>query len=225
MPAAARTPRVIAHRGSHGPSAPENTLAAFEAALTLGAEMIELDVRRTADGALVVFHDPIIRRAALDTITHAELCALSGLAVPQLPEVLDWARGRIAVDVELKEDGYVPEVAPLLEAFVAGGGELLVTSFTDPVLTQLPPGLPRGLILTLTALGAPGRARACGAGTLVVERKLATEPVLAASAAAGLEILIWDYLPASDGGLLADPRIAGVITDDVARTLALRAGA
>ena len=53
--------RIIAHRGAWGtaaPSAPaENTLEAFEAAIALGADMIELDVRRTRDGHLIVFHD------------------------------------------------------------------------------------------------------------------------------------------------------------------------
>ena len=51
---------VIAHRGAWGPASPaaaaENTLEAFEAAIALGADMIELDVRRTRDSQLVVFH-------------------------------------------------------------------------------------------------------------------------------------------------------------------------
>jgi glycerophosphoryl diester phosphodiesterase len=60
LPAAAR-PLVIAHRGGAG-LAPENTMQAFERARSLGVDVIELDVRSTADGALVVFHDSAVDR-------------------------------------------------------------------------------------------------------------------------------------------------------------------
>lgn len=196
-------------------------MEAFEVALAAGADMIEFDVRRTADEKLVVFHDPTIRRTALDQLTHAELCDQAGIPVPRLEEVLEWAPGRIALDVELKEDGYVERAGQLLDGFLAAGGELIVTSFTDPVLAQLP-RLRTGLLLSFTALGAGGRAKAVGASALVVERKLLAEPVFADAAAHELELLVWDYLPASDTALLADGRVAGVITDDVTGALAAR---
>ena len=53
----AQAPLIIAHRGAWQ-SAPQNSLRAFETAIELGCDAVELDVRRTADGRLVVLHDP-----------------------------------------------------------------------------------------------------------------------------------------------------------------------
>jgi len=87
------TPLVIAHRGASW-DAPENTLAAFEHAIAVGADFVELDVHAARDGELVVVHDA--PRATL-----AELRARRP-EVPTLDEVVAALRGRIGVMVELK---------------------------------------------------------------------------------------------------------------------------
>jgi glycerophosphoryl diester phosphodiesterase len=112
-------PLVIAHRGTHGAGVAENTLAAFRQAAALGADMIELDVRLAADGELVVFHDEKVGPDAVGSLTLAALRERSETDIPRLTEVLDWASGRIGLDVELKEDGYVDRVAELLAVFAA----------------------------------------------------------------------------------------------------------
>jgi glycerophosphoryl diester phosphodiesterase len=219
------TPSVIAHRGVHS-GAIENTMQAFELALAAGAEMIELDVRRSGDGQLAILHDYSHAAVALDSCPLDEFASRTGLRPPLLSEVLDWAAGRIALDVELKEDGYAEQVVPLLEAFVAGGGELLVTSFLDPLLArlaQLSPTLRLGLLLELTAQRAPERAAAAGAGTVLPEMKLVDEQLIATLTGAGLELVVWDFMAADHAALLADARVAGVITDDVAGALVARA--
>ncbi|MGB1719693.1 MAG: glycerophosphodiester phosphodiesterase, partial [Candidatus Latescibacterota bacterium] len=76
-------PLRIAHRGASGRGlAPENTLAAFEKALDIGVDMLEIDVRVTGDGQLIVLHDPsldrttdcegIVREMGLDEIRQAD---------------------------------------------------------------------------------------------------------------------------------------------------------
>lgn len=77
-------PLVIAHRGASW-DLPENTLPAFERAIEVGADFVELDVHASRDGELVVCHDPPRSRD-----------------VPTLTEVLELCRGRIGVMVELK---------------------------------------------------------------------------------------------------------------------------
>ena len=79
------TPFVIAHRGASW-DLPENTLPAFERAIEVGADFIELDVRARPDGELVVTHDPPRGR----------------LELPTLAEAVALARGRIGLMVELK---------------------------------------------------------------------------------------------------------------------------
>jgi len=219
-------PRVIAHRGVHSGAATENTMAAFELALAAGAEMIELDVRRTGDDQLAILHDYDHAGVPLDSCSLAEFEQRTGFRPPLLAEVLEWAAGRIALDVELKEDGYAEQVAPMLEAFAAAGGELLVTSFLDPLLArvaQIAPALELGLLLEFTAMGAAERARAAGANTVLPQMKLATEPLIAEIIGAGFELVVWDFMAAEHAPLLSDARVTGVITDDVPGALAARA--
>jgi glycerophosphoryl diester phosphodiesterase len=94
---------VIAHRGASADER-ENTIPAFERAIQLGAEYVELDVQVAADGALVVFHDrdlgrltplrgPVRRRTAAELREHG---------IPMLEEVVELARGRAGVMAELK---------------------------------------------------------------------------------------------------------------------------
>src|SRR3954469_14433888 len=75
LPVMSRKPLVLGHRGASA-AAPENTVAAFARARELGADGVELDVRRSADGVLVVHHDPDLRDAGpIKAMTLAELRA------------------------------------------------------------------------------------------------------------------------------------------------------
>lgn len=218
-------PSVIAHRGAWGSGVPENSLAAFERAIDLGADMIELDVRRTRDGELAIFHDAGIAAAPVGTLTRPEIEDRAGVLPPLLEEALELARGRIALDVELKEDGYVDEPADLLAGFAANGGDLIVTSFLDPVLaqlTELTPQLSRGLVLARSSERARERANACGATIVLPKMRLVDEASLAELSGAGLTVIVWDFMAAEHAALLSDPRISGVITDDVPGALAAR---
>ncbi|MBC8075949.1 MAG: glycerophosphodiester phosphodiesterase [Chloroflexales bacterium] len=115
---------VIAHRGASA-HAPENTLRAFALAHTQGADMIELDVHRSADGALVVFHDNTTERwdgrtRAVADCTLADLRALDigGEQVPTLDETCAFARDAgIALNVELKQPDIVPAAVALLRRY------------------------------------------------------------------------------------------------------------
>jgi glycerophosphoryl diester phosphodiesterase len=216
-------PLVIAHRGVHNSGLPENTMAAFQAALDAGADMIELDVRRTGAGELAILHDHAIGKVALDSCSLDEFEAQTGFRPPLLTEVLDWANSKIDLDVELKEDGYIAQLVPLLLEFAGGNNDLIVTSFLDPVLTQLherAPGLQLGLLLAWTADRFEQRAYACGAKTVLPEMKLVDEAIIAAAGNAGLDLIVWDFLAAAHPQLLADSRVKGVITDDVAAAFA-----
>jgi glycerophosphoryl diester phosphodiesterase len=106
----------IAHRGASG-SAPEHTRAAFERALALGVDMIELDVQLSRDGELVVMHDPDLDRttsghgavrahefAALKVLDAGSWFApeFAGERVLNLREVLQLVRGRARLNTEIK---------------------------------------------------------------------------------------------------------------------------
>jgi glycerophosphoryl diester phosphodiesterase len=221
---AGQPPTVVAHRGAWGPGVRENSLAAFERAIELGADMIEFDVRRTRDGQLIIFHDAKLAGRAVAELTRSDVAAETGSLPPLLDDVLELAAGRIALAVELKED-VVGRVATRLAGFAAGGGRLIVISFLDRVLerlTELTPQVPRGLLLEHSAHRASARARACGATAVLPEMKLASEPVIAEISGAGLSLVVWDFLASEHAALLSDVRVGGVITDDVPGALAAR---
>src|SRR5919204_158423 len=125
---------VIAHRGAWGPAAPsapvENTLEAFEAAIALGADMIELDVRRTRDGRLVAFHDARVKTVPTGSLRYDALKAKGTKSRPPLlQDVLELTKDRIALNLEIKEPGYVAQIIALLRPF--GLENCLLSSFLD----------------------------------------------------------------------------------------------
>lgn len=151
-------PTGFAHRGLHcGPQVPENSLVAFAAALEAGAG-IECDLRLTADGHVVVFHDSDGRRMCGSPVrigdsTLADLPRLKvgGHPIPTLGALLAMVSGRAPLLLEAKVDGDIRRWAPALERALAGyGGPYGVMSF-DARLPRLlktnMPGVRRGLVV------------------------------------------------------------------------------
>ena len=146
-------PRVWAHRGDSAHQV-ENTLEAFAVARDAGADGVELDVRLTRDGEVVVFHDDDLSRLAgrperVDALTLAELREVrlaGGERVPTLREVLDPWRD-LDVNVEIKSPGAGKAGAlPALVARIVGdagaAGRVLVSSFDPWALVQMHTALP-----------------------------------------------------------------------------------
>src|SRR5262249_11539313 len=126
---------VVAHRGCHNPvpaqglgPAPENSRAALDRCVALGVDMMEVDIRQAADGALVVMHDATVDRTTdgagkVADLTLAQLRALrlrqnfggqmspalTDQRVLTLDELLDAAKGRILLNLDIKEEIY-PQV-------------------------------------------------------------------------------------------------------------------
>jgi len=103
-----RRPLRIGHRGAAA-HAPENTLASIEKAIEFGVDVVEIDVRRSLDGFLMIMHDARVdrttgRRGYVHELTRDEM---SG--VPTLADVIETVNGRAAVMVELKVRGIVGE--------------------------------------------------------------------------------------------------------------------
>jgi glycerophosphoryl diester phosphodiesterase len=98
-----KMPKIVAHRGA-SKSERENTLAAFHAASAQGADMVELDVRRSADGKLIIHHDPHVVTEAGTTHAIVELQAVDlPPHVCTLTQALDACVG-MEVNVEIKND-------------------------------------------------------------------------------------------------------------------------
>ena len=221
---------VIAHRGAWGTAVPntpaENTLEAFEAAIALGADMIELDVRRTRDGQLVVFHDARVKAVPTGSLRYDELTTKHKARPPLLQDVLKLTKDRISLNLEIKETGYIEETIALLRPF--GLERCLVSSFLDEVVREakaLAPELRTGLLVGAGFRKALStRLPATGADRLVLHRRLADATALARAAAAGVPCVIWTVNgPRALDRYLGHAAVEGVITDRPALALRRRA--
>jgi glycerophosphoryl diester phosphodiesterase len=151
-------PAGFAHRGLHyGPGFPENSLVAFAGALEMGAG-IECDLRLTADGQIIVFHDSDAWRicASPMKIARSSFAELSRLRVgehpiPTLSGLLSMVGGRVPLLLEVKVEKDIWRWPPALASALAGyRGRFGVMSF-DPRISRLMktnmPGVRRGLVI------------------------------------------------------------------------------
>ncbi len=119
---------VLGHRGSRVPG-PENTPAAVDAALAAGADGVEVDVRRSADGELVCVHEARLPRLGGRAVLRSTTSQLAARGVPRLAEVFDtWAgRGRIILEIKNQPgqpdfDAPREQTARMLAEFLRGRG-------------------------------------------------------------------------------------------------------
>lgn len=172
----------VGHRGAAGHE-PENTLRSIERAIDLGAELVEVDVQRTADGHLVLMHDKRVDRTTdgsgyVRDLTLAQIRALDaggGERVPTLGEALAAARGRVGLVLELITPGTAGEV---VAAVAAGGpdGEPIFASFHHAELVDVRRLRPESATLALLE-GIPVRPTAFATDAAVSHVGLALDSV------------------------------------------------
>ena len=182
---------VIAHRGYHA-AVPENTLAAFEAAVMAGVNGIETDVRISRDGLPVLMHDRIIASGqAVTDLARSEIERTLGYQVPTLDEALEHFPD-ILWNVEIKTIEALPVVMTVLEKHQAGR-RILVTSFLH----------------NLVATCASSLKVNCG--ILVAHRPRTLSSLLADFNLDGnprINHIVWDY-NVLDGALLEQAAVEG----------------
>ncbi len=172
-------PIVFAHRGASA-HAPENTIASFELALAQGADAIELDVKLSADGHVIVHHDPTVDRTTngkgkVKDLSLAELKKLDagsffaenfhGEKIPTLEEVFEVVGKRTFINVELMNyktprDHLVEAVCMLVKKHHMQK-RIIFSSFFSSNLTKARsylPDVPRGLLALNGLLGAWARS-------------------------------------------------------------------
>jgi glycerophosphoryl diester phosphodiesterase len=193
-------------------------------AIELGADGIEIDVRRTADGFLIVVHDARLGWRRVGRLTHDEVRnRMSAGQAPLLGDLLDAAAGQVLVDIELKEDGYVDEVVTLVEQHLPPDSYVF-TSFATGVLAQVKRHAPEtrtGLLLAPRAARlAARRLRETGADFLLPHVSLVRTGIIDWAAGQGLASWVWTVNDdAAIQALNTDPRVAALITDRPAGAL------
>ncbi len=146
----AHRPLIIAHRGGF-PQEPDNSAAAFQHAITVGADGLECDVRRTADGILVLTHDEAIRvNGRRIQISESSFSRLRDTMpwLLTLPEFLEAFGQKAAIlNVDLKARGFEAEVLDLLRQFEVVDRTVISTTSIESLrkLASLEPELRLGL--------------------------------------------------------------------------------
>jgi glycerophosphoryl diester phosphodiesterase len=223
-------PRIYAHRGARAQER-ENTVAAFSLAIAQGADGVELDVRKSGDGALIVHHED---RAGPGAPFITEDLATIKAATPWVP-TLDEAWLAIGDDalfnIEVKNVPGQADFDPsrvIAEDVVRWAEErgdterILVSSFDDlalAVVRDRAPSLATGL---LTAVGVPATdaieaARRDGHVSVHLPELMVIGDAAAVVAAAGpLDVLVWTVNDPAAAMTLAEAGVTGIFTDDPA---------
>jgi glycerophosphoryl diester phosphodiesterase len=224
---------LIAHRGASG-HAPENTLAAFKKAVTLGATFIETDLQLTRDARLVSIHDETVNRTtngkgAVHDMTLAELRRLdagswfgsefAGERIPTLEEVLDFAKKfDVIFYLEIKPGGSFGGEHALIGGLRASGeiARTIVISFDSAILAnvrKIEPTVMTGLLYDGQIEKPLDKALEVGARQLAIRDDLVSPGLLTAARAKDLQVVCWTVNHSAHMRLLIDAGVDGIMSD------------
>ena len=218
---------IIAHRGA--PSyAKENTIESFKKAMALGADMIEFDVRRTKDNIFIVYHGEFIKNKPIKALPYEKINKMvrtQGFSIPTVEEVLKYTRGKIKLDVELKEEGYEKEMVELLSKYFKED-QYVITSFNDSSLKIIKDNYPKikvGLLLgkfraplltRISELFPMKRYKKARADFLVAHWRLLRVGFLERAQRSHKPVIVWTVNDEKMmGRLFQDRRVYAIITD------------
>ena len=227
-------PLALGHRGVSA-HAGDNTIEAFELAVAHGADGVELDVRFTSDGVVLVHHDPDI--GEMGPLMHHDAATIRAThpEIPTLDEALE-ALGDLIINIEIKNWPFDPDFDPthkmagVIARWVAQHDlydQVVVSSFNPDTMTAVrdaDAGILTSLLISigvdvvkdLEAIAAAGhRWVAPNVSDAVVD----AEGLVAAARAAGLGVIIWVADDPADIATLTTAGVDGVITNDPQATL------
>ena len=223
------TAQITAHRGSSD-DAPENSMSSLMTAVDQMADYAEIDVRATKDGVPVLLHDASLKRTAgvdkkIWDVTYQELeeldaggwysSAYAGERIPSLSDVLDYADGKIKLNIEIKSSSESPDLVRTVVQMITDHhfeNQCVITSFNYKLLSEVKeynPEIRTGLIVTVL-LGHYGQLQNVdffSLNMLSVSRAL-VEKVHAK----GYEIHVWGVYDPGSVRRVADMGVDNIIT-------------
>ncbi|CCF82850.1 glycerophosphodiester phosphodiesterase [Nitrolancea hollandica] len=241
----AHRPLIIAHRGGF-PQEPDNSAAAFQHAITVGADGLECDVRRTADGILVLTHDEAIRvNGRRIQVPESSFASLRD-AMPwllTLPEFLEAFGQKAAIlNVDLKARGFEAEVLDLLRQFAVVERTVISTTSIESLrkLASLEPGLRLGLSRGQWVTSVPSRLarealaavirttlplllfelRFSRATAIMLQHAIVAPGLVARLHQHGYRVFAWTVDDALEARRVAAARVDGIATDVPGRIMA-----
>ena len=197
----------------------ENTLPSFELALRAGADGVEFDVHATADGLVVVHHDPSLADGCVIATTAARELqrheAAPGIPIPTLAEVCRLVQGRAELFVELKGAGIEDEVLAVLKDYE---GAAAVHSFDHGSIARahaLAPTLRLGILFEDPPNDVASLMVHTGARDVWPHASLVTPELVATVHAGGGRVITWTVNTSSEAHRLAAMGVDALCGDDV----------
>jgi glycerophosphoryl diester phosphodiesterase len=216
-------PEKIAHRGAHH-THPENSIPAFERAIDLGADAIELDVHATSDGIVVVHHDAVVNSvdlpvAGIAELTSAELSRYSldqNVPIPTLSAVLTAIGSRASVYIEIK----APAIEPLVVRCIRESpGTYAVHSFDHRIVKTVNavfPAIPTGVLQVARPLDPLHALVGAGARDLWQEVSAIDEELVNRAHAVNARVIAWTANDVDQWETLRRIGVDGICTDRIA---------
>ena len=190
---------IVGHRGARGVK-PENTISAIEYGINAGVDIVEIDVRRTKDGKLILLHDLDFKRFTGRAIKPSELelefikenIKIDGEPVATLDEALEFVNGKAGIFIEIKEPITTDDVLALILKHNALSWTAVISFYDEALKTakQLLPSITTGLIY----MKPPGRifdAKKLEADFVLPYYKIATEKANYTAHKLGLQVVVW----------------------------------
>ena len=227
----------IAHRGASGQGlAPENTLAAFEKALEVGVDAVEIDVHLTADNQVVVIHDRTVDRTTdgsgpVDTMTLGEIRELSAGSwydpsfrdqkIPTLEETLDLIGWRSLLLIEAKTEEAAEKAVAIIRARRAQS-RVVMQSFLGPAVrtvNRLDNRIPTAFLMTggeavlRRKTGVVKRVLKLGANALALKYTAATPDLVNMFLSRAMGMWVWTVDEEEDMREMIDMGVGGIITN------------
>ncbi|PWW20522.1 glycerophosphoryl diester phosphodiesterase [Cytobacillus oceanisediminis] len=229
--------KIFAHRGVSG-HYPENTMAAFQAALEAGAAGIELDVQMAKDGNLVVIHDETVDRTTngsgyIKDMSYAEIVQLdaggwfaaanAGETIPELDAVFQWAvrdGNDLLINVELKNDLIeYPGLEEKVIEFVQRYGmeeRVILSSFNAESMRRvrkLHPTLQTGYLITGVPEDAQEVAKSIGVNSIHCEEVFALSDLGREARESGFPLRVYTVNDETRSDFLAKAGVEVIMTD------------
>lgn len=232
-----KTAKISAHRG-YSADAPENTLPAFQKAVEVGSDYIELDIQETKDSQIIVMHDKSLLRTTgmnemvwdvnYNTIYHLDAGSwkagqFKGTPVPTLESVLSYAKGKIKLNIEIKPTGHevniVPKTIDLINKYDMRKN-CYITSFSYSILKQVKAydsKIKTGYIMSV----AYGNVAALKyADALSLKKSFVTTRLVGQCHASGKKVFAWTVDKSKDMQRMNDCNVDNIITDYPRRAIA-----
>ena len=207
----------IAHRGFHQ-AFPDNTLEAFEAAIALGVDGVELDVHETADREFIVFHDPRLKGSDIKKLSLTQIKEVKlrdTFDIPTLEQALEVCRKRTRLLVELKKVWSLDKFLALLPAKIEPG-DIIIISFDKDIVSKLwflAPELQSGIITALPLANPVKLAQAIRCGTIVVRFPFIDAGLVKKARTSNLSVYVWGCPDIKAARKVLALDIDGIITD------------